>query len=355
MNKTSKVLDCLVEKVAKSNSDTYGKNYTVLDDNGIENKKNRTRIIKDRLVPGARNQAMGLAAGALGASIGAGAGLLANKGARKVVSKLSNTDVGAKLGKHIGRKGATIGDKLSKRMNLTNSSDKLNPAKMVFSDEYKKARAISSAVSGAAMLAPGFKETGKILDRTRNFEHKHMRTFGTQPTEAEYMQAANLNPNKKSHRMAYGLFNTPDALIKSKRRDVSLSEKINKDTGANNSVYNLQQPTPHNSSMFHAFASSKKASEVEDFLEKVASLESKINIAKQYTPKIVGGLGATIAGGSAGAVSRKLVDDDDKHKKLKVGAGIGAGALIGGATGHKLGQHSTDIVDGVYKQLLRKS
>lgn len=355
MDKTSEVLDCLVEKVATSKNSTYGKNYTVLNEDGIEKKKNRTRIVKDRLLPGVRNQAVGLAAGALGASIGAGAGLLTNKAARATMSRLSKTDMGAKLGKQVGKKGATIADKLSKRMNLPKSSDKLNPAKLLFSDEYKKARAISSAASGAAMLAPGFKETGKILDRTKNFEDKHMRTFGTQPTEAEYMQAANLNPRKKSHRMAHGLFNTPDALIKSKRRDISLSEKINNDTGSNNSVYSPQQPTPYNSSVFHAVSRSKRAYETESFLEKAASLESKMNTVKKYAPRVSGGLGATIAGSSAGIMSSKFIDDDDKYKKLKIGAGVGTGALIGGTTGHKLGQHSTDIIDGVYKKLLGKS
>lgn len=356
MNKTSEVLDCLVEKVAESKMNTYGKNYMVLNEDGVEKNENRTRIMKDRLLPGVRNQAIGLAAGALGASVGAGAGLLANKAARTTVSKLSKTEFGANLGKQIGKKGTIIADRLSKRLNLPSSSDKLNPAKLLFSDEYKKARAVSSAASGAAMLAPGFKETGKILDRTKNFEDRHMRTFGTQPTEAEYMQAASLNPTKKSHRMAHGLFNTPDALIKSKRRDISLSEKINNDTGSNNSVYNPQQPTPHSSGVFHALARSKKAYEKDNFLEKVANLESKIGVAKKYVPKVAGGLGATLAGGGAGIMSSKFIDDDNnKCKKLKIGAGIGAGALIGGATGYKLGQHSTDIADGVYKKLLRKS
>lgn len=340
------------------NKNHYVGNYNVLNEDGIENNDNRTRIIKDRIVPHLKNEAAGLAAGTLGAGIGAGLGYATNKGMRAGRKYLMSSNFGNQLSKVLGKKGKDFAETLSKTQKGKYVAKNLKaPSKILFSDEFKKYRTIASAVGGAAMMAPKFKEVGKALDRAKRFEKEHMKSFGTQPNESEYLQSANLNPNKRSHQLAYNLFNTPDAMIKSKRRDVSLSGKINRDSIKADQEYGISPmyastapqyliTNPYNYGGTQRYASEFLLSN----FEKTASIESKLKKSKKLVPAITGTLAGSAVGGSSAYLASKGIDDDDKNRKAKILLSGGAGALLGGTMGAKVGSNAVGIADGLYNK-----
>lgn len=325
--------------------ENFGNQYNVLEENGIEDRKNRTRIGRDRLKPLLKNEAAGMVSGTLGAGIGAGAGYGIHRGVVNTRKYVGGTEFGADLAKKFGERGKTFGNRINKSVNGRKILKKLeNPTKILFSKEFGKYRNLAAAAGGAAYLAPKFREMGKVMDRTKTFQKQHLKSFGTEPTENEYLQAANLNPTKKSHQMAYEMFNTPDALIKSKKRDVTLNNKVNP-SGGNIGVSNNSQPAR----MQMKFAYEEQALMP---MLKTAGINNVLSTAQKYAPKAGAiGMGA-LMGATSGATTSKMVDDDAKFRKTKIALGTAAGAAGGAVLGKRLAGDTSSLASGVYNKIL---
>lgn len=309
--KSSEILGGISKMARAKMKDNYSfEQYNSLDDNGIEDKKNRTSFVKDRILPNARNKIVGDAAGVAGAITGAGLGYATTKikqGARnealkKVILK--------------GTEGAV--QKGTMNQNTAEQIAKIISAPGAMS----KARGLIAAGAGAIALAPKAKEFGKVVERTRSLRKKHLAEFGTEPTEDDYKQVAKLKSNNKIQNSMQDLFYTPESVVKSKKRDLSLDKRMNRESDKQ-------------------LGYRKFATEYIDDLVKIASVTvPKVTAITLATP-------SALLGGKAADV---YLDPDSKHRKAKI---LGVSALSAGAAGtmgHFMGKDGVAI----YKEQAEK-
>lgn len=296
-----------ISKMAGKMKENYDFNaYNALGENGIEDKKNRTSFVKDRIIPNVRNKVFGGIAGAGGALTGAGIGY--------GISKIKQDAVN----RGIRRAGSAIVDKALE--NGVINQESANKVMNSLSDgRLRKAKGILAAGAGAIALAPKAKELGKVVERTSSLRKKHLKEFGTEPTEEDYEEVARLNPDNKLHEKTRELFYTPETIVKSKKRDESLGRRMDRESEGN---------------------AEKTSGLYVNEIEKLA-----VSIQKSSIPKITSGILA-VPGAYLGAKAVKTsLDPDDKHPVIKKGLGAVAGGSLAGGLGYGLGKDGVDVID----------
>lgn len=311
--KAEKDIQELIEKKAKeilggTMKDRYDwKEYNSLNENGIENKKNRTSLIKDRVLPNARNAVFATTAGLGGALAGAGLGYAASK-----IKKGATNTLIRKAGNKV------LGGAVSKGRINQQTADKMIGS--LTDGKLSKIRGVIGASAGAMAVAPKAKELGRIAERTTSLRKKHLNAFGTEPTEEDYEQAARLDPKNKLHQKTRQLFYTPESMIKSKKRDISLNSRIDEESASN--------------------VMKKMSSYYVEEIEKRASKAVKASLI---------GAGALAVPGMylGGKATSTVLDPDAKARKTRVAAGALTGGALAGGLGYGLTKDSIDFGNSI--------
>ena len=174
---------------------------------------NRTKLIKDRVMPALRSEghaAKGaLIAGTGAALLGTGASLAGGKAMAQVAKKVGAPKEGGKLWE------------------------------LATNPKLKKARLAIGATSSAISAMPAGAKTGRVLGDMRDLEKKSRKELGREPSEKEYKEVARLNDNNALDRRLGRMINTPNAMVKSEVRKAQqqktaseiLAEELIKEAG----------------------------------------------------------------------------------------------------------------------------
>ena len=154
---------------------------------------NRTRFVKDRVMSAARSEGDALKGGAIAGAVGAGMGMATSLATGKATKALN---------KAIGL--PTQGSKIYKFMT---------------SPEMRKARLGVGAAMGATRLAPKGAKAGRVVGDMNTLEKKTRKELGREPSEKEYRSVARLDYNNRFDRKLGRLLNTPEAIVKSNKRE----------------------------------------------------------------------------------------------------------------------------------------
>lgn len=154
--------------------------------------ENRTKWVKDRVIPAMKSENHAFKGGVAGAGVGATGAMLGSQ-------------VTSALTKHIVKK---------KGIPTPNS-----PIYKAFaSPQFRKARLGVSAALGAAKLAPKGAKAGRVVGDMKDLENKTRTELHREPTEKEYKDVARLDENNKFDRKLGRLINNPNAIVKSNLR-----------------------------------------------------------------------------------------------------------------------------------------
>lgn len=318
----------------------------------------RTTFVKDRLLPNLKSSA-NAAAGALGGAVlGAGVGLAGRKMTRAGYKALISSDLSKRIGK-------TMGEMAQQNHELYAQSKKIKravkkPVSMFFGPELAKARALAAAGAGAATMAPKGKEVGRVIGNVSDLKKQYVAQFGVEPSEAELLEAAKLNPNNKTHRKISKYFYTPNAMTKSTTRNIRQMYNAPKTIGKNPDAM-TSMVGPVYQQMHPGMANFRTAQSESADMEKIAGLKEKIyesaklaksvqNVterASKIAPYVGAGIGASLALPPAYLASKGLVSDDDKRRSLKRTVGTVGGATVGGAIGAVALNDAAGLVHGV--------
>lgn len=157
-----------------------------------EKDENRTKWIKDRVMPAMRSENHAFKGGAIGAGVGATGAMLGSQ-------------VTSALTKHIvKKKGIPAPDSAI--------------YKAFTSPKFRKARLGISAAMGAARMAPKGAKTGRVIGDMKDLENKTRTELHREPTEKEYKAVARLDENNAFDRKLGRLINNPNAIVKSNLR-----------------------------------------------------------------------------------------------------------------------------------------
>lgn len=348
-------------------------NKKIISDNYMDDKSDRTSIVKDRILPNVNSKIVGGTMGIGGAVVGAGLGLAGRKaigGARRALMRQGAT---SQIGKMMGDGAAKL------YSNGIDVSRLKKPAKVMFSPEYRKARQLLSAGAGAAYLAPKAKRTGEVISNTNSLKKQYRNQFGVDPSESELFEAAKLNPRKRTDRALSKMFYTPNSMTKSTFRNIRQMNRMPNVLNPNEQVMNGSNMVPvygagystpymNNYSMLNSFSGqsqglNKYSSEYDVDMIKVADYKNKINIesvkkvkesigkANKVSPYVGGAAGALLTAPTANLLSSSFIAEDEPNAKLKkalinVGA-TGAGALAGGSIAKTSTSLANDLANKV--------
>lgn len=158
-----------------------------------EDNNNRTKWMKDRVMPAIKSEVGALKGGAIAAGIGA-------------VGAMTGSKATSSLVKHI-----------SKKKGIPSSNSPIYKA--LTDPKFRKARLGVAATLGAANLAPSGAKAGRVIGDMKTLEKKTRSELHREPTEKEYKAVARLDESKAFDRKLGRLINNPNAIVKSNLRE----------------------------------------------------------------------------------------------------------------------------------------
>lgn len=325
-------------------------------------KSDRTTFVKDRLLPNLKSSANATVGALGGAVLGAGLGLAGRKATRAGYKALISSDLSKQIGKAMGEAAQQNHELYAQAKKVKRAVKK--PVAMFFGPEMAKARALTAAGAGAITMGAKGKEVGRVAGNISDLKKQYVAQFGVEPSEAELLEAAKLNPNNRTHRQISKYFYTPNAMTKSTTRNIRQMYNAPKTVGKNPDAM-TSMVGPVYQQMYSGMSNFRTAqSECLD-IEKIAGMKEQIYGAAEFArkaqdvtekaskvaPKIGAGIGGTLMLAPAYFASKSVVSDDDKHKTLKRTIGTVGGTALGAGIGAATLGEAAGLANGIAKKV----